>query len=68
MERYCGVLQAALRSRRFPWANLNKIVLQQAYFEQLGARYDLEDELSSPTTSRNILGRGEYVYDECKSV
>ncbi|KAJ7077173.1 hypothetical protein B0H15DRAFT_755284, partial [Mycena belliarum] len=35
MERYCGFLQAGLRSKRFPWANLNNVVLQKAYLEQL---------------------------------
>ncbi|KAJ7621835.1 hypothetical protein B0H17DRAFT_1290387 [Mycena rosella] len=45
MERYCGFLKAGLRSRRFPWANLNNRVLNYAYLEQIGSRYDLTDEL-----------------------
>ncbi|KAJ7721256.1 hypothetical protein DFH07DRAFT_760513 [Mycena maculata] len=59
---FCG--QSGLRSRRFPWANLNKIILHRAYLEQLGARYDLEDELSSPSKPKNSLSSGEYTYDE----
>ncbi|KAJ7166233.1 hypothetical protein C8R46DRAFT_1219984 [Mycena filopes] len=62
MERYCGILQAALRSRSQPWANLNKIVLHHAYLEQLGARYDLAEELAGPKTRHNGLARGEFVY------
>ncbi|KAJ7608962.1 hypothetical protein DFH06DRAFT_1017386 [Mycena polygramma] len=46
VERYCGVLQSRLRSRSAPWANLNNIILQKAYLEQLRARYDIEEELS----------------------
>ncbi|KAJ7026055.1 hypothetical protein C8F04DRAFT_1298344, partial [Mycena alexandri] len=62
IERYCGILQAALRSRSHPWANLNKIVLHRAYLEQLAARYDLDEELSGPTTRTNGLSNGEFVY------
>ncbi|KAF7340500.1 hypothetical protein MSAN_02121400 [Mycena sanguinolenta] len=51
MERYCGLLQAGLRSKRFPWANLNRNVLHVAYLEQLNARYDLEEELSQAKQS-----------------
>ncbi|KAF7340503.1 hypothetical protein MSAN_02121700 [Mycena sanguinolenta] len=63
MERYCGLLQAGLRSKRFPWANLNKNVLHIAYLEQLNARYNLEEELSQAKQSgpRKL----EYRYDNC---
>jgi hypothetical protein len=64
MERYCGLLQASLRSKRFPWANLNNNILHVAYLEQLNARYDLESELSRPTTS--AATKQEYTYDSCK--
>ncbi|KAJ7652366.1 hypothetical protein DFH06DRAFT_1418733 [Mycena polygramma] len=46
MEHYCGFLKSRLRSRKFPWANLNNTVLNYAYLEQIGARYDLTDELA----------------------
>jgi hypothetical protein len=64
MERYCGILQAGLRSKRFPWANLNKNVLHVAYLEQLNARYDVEEELSG----RKTLRRAEYVYEGCQCI
>ncbi|KAJ7310156.1 hypothetical protein DFH08DRAFT_635407, partial [Mycena albidolilacea] len=35
MERYCRLLQASLRSKRFLWANLNNNILHVAYLEQL---------------------------------
>ncbi|KAJ6616974.1 hypothetical protein B0H10DRAFT_1798398, partial [Mycena sp. CBHHK59/15] len=65
MERYCGFLQAGLRSRHFPWANLNNNILQKAYVEQLGARYDIENELSSVVKSKHALSKSEYIYDGC---
>ncbi|KAJ6451861.1 hypothetical protein C8R47DRAFT_918466, partial [Mycena vitilis] len=35
MERYCGFLKRALRSKKSPWSNLNNITLHRAYLEQL---------------------------------
>ena len=45
LERFCGILQGALRSQSQPWANLNNRITQLAYLGQLGACYNLEDEL-----------------------
>ncbi|KAF7335395.1 hypothetical protein MVEN_02192100 [Mycena venus] len=45
MERYCGFLKAGLRSRVYPWSNLNNRALNYTYLEQIGVRYDLSDEL-----------------------
>ncbi|KAF7354170.1 hypothetical protein MVEN_01104700 [Mycena venus] len=57
MERYCGILQAGLRSKRFPWANLNNNILHVAYLEQLNARYDLEAEFSSASRVKKIRSK-----------
>ncbi|KAJ7237962.1 hypothetical protein C8J57DRAFT_1566441 [Mycena rebaudengoi] len=35
MERFCGWMQSGLRSRRFPWSNLNNLVLHRVYLEQI---------------------------------
>ncbi|KAJ7667305.1 hypothetical protein B0H17DRAFT_950463 [Mycena rosella] len=65
MERYCGHLQSGLRSKRFPWANLNNRVLHTVYLEQLGARYDLEDELSTyRARNKSTLSRSEKIYED----
>ena len=74
MEQYCGVLQAALRSRRSPWSSLNRRILHMAYLAQLRAKYDLEEELGDTGRRRWHVGdqddltRGEYVYPECTSL
>ncbi|KAJ6611079.1 hypothetical protein B0H10DRAFT_1810366, partial [Mycena sp. CBHHK59/15] len=39
MECYCGFLKRSLCSKKSPWANLNNIVLQHAYLEQLDAAF-----------------------------
>ncbi|KAJ7152445.1 hypothetical protein C8R46DRAFT_1357483 [Mycena filopes] len=63
IERYCGFLQKRLRSKRFPWANLNNTILHMAYLQQLGLRYDLEDELSSVVRSKKALNSSGTVYE-----
>ena len=63
MERYCGYLQAGLRSRRHPWANLSNRVLHKAYLDQIDVYYDLDGDLT--ITSPKDLGRGEKVFDDC---
>jgi hypothetical protein len=64
MERYCGYLQAGLKSRTHPWANLNNRVLHKAYLEQIDIYYDLQDGLT--ITSSTDLKRGEKIFDMCR--
>ncbi|KAI0326297.1 hypothetical protein GY45DRAFT_1259252 [Cubamyces sp. BRFM 1775] len=45
MERYCGSLQRSIRSRRFPFASLNRYVLDKARLTQVKHIYDLGDAL-----------------------
>ena len=69
MEHYCGILQAALRSRRSPWSNLNGRILRMAYLSQVRVKYDLEDELGDFHRlghSEDQLSRRECVYDNCR--
>ena len=65
MEHYCGYLQAGLRSRSHPWANLNNRVLHKAYLDQIDIYYDLEDDLTI-TSEPKDLRRGEKVFDDCQ--
>ncbi|KAJ2924138.1 hypothetical protein H1R20_g12962, partial [Candolleomyces eurysporus] len=46
MERFCGKLARAIKSRRFPFANLDNQVLAQAQFTCIKNIYGLEDEIS----------------------
>jgi hypothetical protein len=64
MERYCGYLQAGLRSRTHPWANLNNRLLHKAYLEQIDIYYDLQDDLT--ITSSTDLKRGEKIFEGCR--
>ncbi|KAJ7463888.1 hypothetical protein B0H11DRAFT_1870748 [Mycena galericulata] len=46
MERYCGSLQPGIRSRRFPWASIDRYVLEVAQLTQIKTLYNVARELS----------------------
>ncbi|KAG6806238.1 hypothetical protein H0H92_012095, partial [Tricholoma furcatifolium] len=45
MERYCGKLQPAIRSRRFPFAAIDRYILEEAQLTQIMVIYDVANEL-----------------------
>jgi hypothetical protein len=63
MERYCGYLQAGLRSRTHPWTNLNNRILHKAYLEIIDIFYGLEDE---STIASKSSSEKETNYPGCK--
>ncbi|KAH9850528.1 hypothetical protein C2E23DRAFT_735077 [Lenzites betulinus] len=66
MERYCGKLQPAIRSRRFPYASLNRYVVDQARLTQIKLMYGskVRDELAL-TRARSENGMQIPGYDTC---
>ncbi|KAF7341602.1 hypothetical protein MSAN_02057500 [Mycena sanguinolenta] len=56
MERYCGSIQPGIRSRRFPWASIDRYVLEIAQLTQIKTRYNVVDELALRATRGNIQG------------
>lgn len=46
MERHCGRLQRAIRSRRFPYVALDRYVVESSQLVQINAIYDVGSELS----------------------
>lgn len=68
MERYCGFLKCGLRSKRFPWANLNNRVLNYSYMEQIGVRYNLSEELAIFGLRSSGPSKAEHVYEHCESI
>lgn len=56
MERYCGVLQRQLSSRRFPYACLDRIVYQDALLSHIKTKYNLVQELSFQPADINKEG------------
>lgn len=66
MERFCGSLQPAIKSRRYPYASIDNYIVATAQLSQIKLRYNLTQELSllPPTTAHT---RGEHQIDACKS-
>ncbi|KAJ7028737.1 hypothetical protein C8F04DRAFT_1007263 [Mycena alexandri] len=56
MERYCGSIQPGIRSRRFPWASLDRYVLENAQLTQIKALYNVFDELSLTQPRTEVPG------------
>jgi hypothetical protein len=46
MERYCGKLQPAIRSRRFPYASLDRFAVEDAQLTQIKMVHGVAEELS----------------------
>ena len=65
MERYCGKLQPALRSRRFPYAALDRFVLEDAQLTQIKLTSGLVDELSLRTPRGVVTGMFQHL--SCKN-
>ncbi|TDL14470.1 hypothetical protein BD410DRAFT_817168 [Rickenella mellea] len=62
MERYCGSLRPAVRSRRFPFASMDTHVQEKAQLSQVKLIYDLADQLALSPIPRELKA-GEYVCD-----
>lgn len=56
MERYCGTLQPAIRSRRFPYASLDRFVLESAQLTQIKAVYNCAEELNLRPPRGQVVG------------
>lgn len=66
MERYCGKLLHAIRSRRYPYPSLDRFVTEDAQLTQIQVMYNLFDELSLKR-SRQVAA-GSMKDDACKSL
>ena len=64
MERFCGILKSALRSRKRPFANLNARIMRSSCISLLRLLYDVDEELGIKPFKE--LKEGERVYPECK--
>ena len=65
MERFCGLLLPAIKSKRKPYASLNKRVLQVSQLAHITACYQLSNILSFDKVPRLLSTHEEVLYD-CK--
>jgi hypothetical protein len=62
MERYCGMLANAKKSRRWPWMSINHRICDVAQLNQVKVLYHIEKELDL----RGQPSETGCIYDECK--
>lgn len=67
MERYCNRLKPSIRSRRFPYAALDRYVLEDAQLTQIKAFYDISAELAL-RAPQNEIPQGSLAHEACKCV
>ncbi|KAJ7310835.1 hypothetical protein DFH08DRAFT_455990 [Mycena albidolilacea] len=66
MERYCGSLQPGIRSRRFPWASMDRYVLEKAQLTQIMTTFNTFTELSLVEARAEIPGSfSDPLYPSC---
>ncbi|KAJ6561862.1 hypothetical protein B0H19DRAFT_943186, partial [Mycena capillaripes] len=66
MERYCGSIQPGIRSRRFPWASIDRYVLEIAQLTQIKTRYNVVQELALAAPRGSVQGAfTDELYPSC---
>jgi hypothetical protein len=64
MERYCGSLVPAIRSRRFPFPSIDRYVTEVAQLTQIKMYHRLQDVLSLQPPKPDVAGL--YSSQACK--
>ncbi|KAI0716298.1 hypothetical protein C8Q76DRAFT_599310, partial [Earliella scabrosa] len=60
MERFCGMLQPAIKSRRYPWASIENHLTGLVCISQIKLVYDMHEELAfRKPRNDDELSRGE---------
>jgi hypothetical protein len=65
MERFCGTMQRAIRSRRFPYASVDRYVVESTQLHQIAILYNIAADLSLQTP-RTLAGA--YCHPKCMCV
>ncbi|KAJ7125725.1 hypothetical protein C8R43DRAFT_898180 [Mycena crocata] len=66
MERFCGSIQPGIRSRRFPWASMDRYVLEIAQLTQIKAIYNVGHILALRDPPSEIAGSlADPLYPSC---
>jgi len=65
MERYCGALQPAIKSRRYPYPSIDAHVVASAQLTQVKLRFNLEDKLSLRPPKNDTI-RGAFIHPACE--
>jgi hypothetical protein len=64
MERFCGKILRCIKSRRYPFSNIDSYLTAVAQLNQIKNRYNAHDQLALlPPKEANSR---EFAFDECK--
>ncbi|KZV89279.1 hypothetical protein EXIGLDRAFT_796478 [Exidia glandulosa HHB12029] len=67
MERHCGRIVRAVRSRKHPWASLNNFVLAEAQLETVQSLYNLDNDFFTGP-NHHIRAAGSFArFTDCTS-
>ncbi|KAF8152496.1 hypothetical protein B0H34DRAFT_784591 [Crassisporium funariophilum] len=68
MERFCGLLQPTIKSRRHPYASMDSYVVARAQLSHIKLKFNLEDELLlQPPRTGSVRGSfADPAYSTCK--
>lgn len=66
MERYCGHLQPIIKSRRHPFAAIDRFVTMHAQLSAIKIRYNLREVLALRKTKSTKV-KGQWSHPSCKS-
>ena len=64
IERFCGLLLPAIKSHRFPYANLEQFVTKGTQLLQIKLTRDLQEVLALRPQKHAI--QGQFTHDSCK--
>ncbi|KAJ7119407.1 hypothetical protein C8R44DRAFT_624868 [Mycena epipterygia] len=66
MERFCGSIQPGIRSHRFPWASMDRYVLEIAQLTQIKTIYNVGEVLSLRNPPAEVPGSySDPLYPSC---
>lgn len=65
MERFCGYIQRAVRSRHYPWGEIDNYVMHRAQLRIISLRYNLGDHLNF-SRRRTAEHTRYHTYTDCK--
>ncbi|KAJ7735356.1 hypothetical protein B0H16DRAFT_1327140 [Mycena metata] len=66
MERFCGSIQPGIRSRRFPWASMDRYVFELAQLTQIKVIYNVGKELALRDPPAEVQGSFSHAsYPSC---
>jgi hypothetical protein len=66
MERYCGSLVPAIRSRRFPFPSIDRYVTEVAQLTQIKMNHHLHETLALQAPKLDVSGM--FASDACEYV